>query len=93
MADQPAAGVTLAERYEQLRQVALGGHAEGWRHGLGVLIGRGMAAWMQAWTPTGHLPAPAPVRSNTGPLPAGSVRGTPTAQVVAVLASMTLAHT
>jgi hypothetical protein len=34
----------LTQRYEQLRQVVMGGHAEGWRHGLSVLTSRGMAA-------------------------------------------------
>jgi hypothetical protein len=40
-ASEPASTVrgeaTLALQYEQLRQIALAGHAEGWRHGLGVL--------------------------------------------------------
>jgi hypothetical protein len=48
VADQPApepAGVVRGEaaltaQYEQLRQIALAGHAEGWRHGLGVLAAR-----------------------------------------------------
>jgi hypothetical protein len=92
VADQPAAvaGATLAERYEQLRQVVLDGHVEGWRHGLGVLSGRGMAAWMQA--ATSHLPPAAPA-AVAGPPPVGRMRGTPTGEVVAVLASMALAHT
>ena len=28
----------LVARYEQLRHIAAGGHAGGWRHGLGVLV-------------------------------------------------------
>jgi hypothetical protein len=71
--------------------VALGGQAEGWRHGLGVLTGRGVAAWIQAWN-IHRSPAPAPAVSEIGPLPAGRVlRGTATGEVVAVLASMALA--
>jgi hypothetical protein len=38
-----------ARRYEQARQVATGGGADGWRHGLGVLAARGVAAWMATW--------------------------------------------
>jgi len=44
-------------RYEQLRRVAAGGHAGGWRHGLGVLVAKGMACWMAACA---TLPAAAP---------------------------------
>jgi NADPH-dependent curcumin reductase CurA len=74
----------LTERYEQLRKIVLDGHAEGWRHGLGVLTGRGVAAWMRVRT--GHQPAAA------GPVPAAAARGAPTGQIVAVLAQMALAH-
>lgn len=90
MADQPGAAdsASLTERYEQLRQVVLGGHAEGWRHGLGVLTSRGMAAWMRACT-ANPAPAPAPA---SGPSPAGPQPGTRGGEVVAVLAQMTLAH-
>jgi hypothetical protein len=38
-----------AHRYEQARQVALGGGVQGWRYGLGVLAARGVAAWMATW--------------------------------------------
>lgn len=78
----------MTERYEQLRQVVLGGHAEGWRHGLGVLTSRGMAAWMRAST---AYPAPAPVAAS-GPSPAGPASGTRAGELIAVLAQMTLAH-
>src|SRR5205823_3508617 len=47
----------LAARYEQLRHVAAGGHAGGWRHGLGVLVAKGMACWMATCA---ALPAAAP---------------------------------
>jgi hypothetical protein len=90
VADQPRAAdsAALTERYEQLRQVALGGHAEGWQHGLGVLTSRGMAAWIRACT-TNPTPAPAPAM---GPPPARPQPDTRSGEVVAVLAQMTLAH-
>jgi hypothetical protein len=47
----------LVARYEQLRHIAVGGHAGGWRHGLGVLVAKGMACWMAACA---ALPAAAP---------------------------------
>lgn len=92
MADQPGAAdsATPTERYEQLRQVVLGGHAEGWRHGLGVLTGRGMAAWMRALT--SNPPSAPASAAPASPLPAGPAPGTPTRDVVAVLAQMALAH-
>jgi hypothetical protein len=91
VADQPGAAhsATLTDRYEKLRQVVLDGHAEGWRHGLGVLTSRGMAAWMRACTAN---PTPAPAAPAPGPSPAGPAPGTRDGAVVAVLAQMTLAH-
>jgi hypothetical protein len=94
VADEPAAGgpdSAPAERYEQLRQAVLGGHAEGWRHGLGVLTGRGLTGWMRAWTGSSAAPASPPVP--TAPSPAGPAAGDRAGEVVAVLAQMTLAHT
>jgi hypothetical protein len=38
----------LGELYEALRERALGAAADGFRHGLGLLLTRGVAAWMQA---------------------------------------------
>ena len=77
----------LTGQYEQLRQVALGGHAEGWRHGLGVLTARGMTGWMSACQTIPPPPAPAaPARA-----PAGGLGGD-TGEVVAVMAAMALAH-
>lgn len=40
----------MAARYELLRELVRAGQAGGWRHGLGVLAARGMAAWIAAWT-------------------------------------------
>jgi hypothetical protein len=72
-----------------LRQVILEGHAEGWRHGLGVLTGRGMAAWMRAWT---CRPAPPPTPAS-GSTPAAPAPGALAGEVIAVLTQMALAHT
>ena len=47
--------------YEQLRARALGGEADGWRLGLGVLQQRGVTAWLrvrQAAVPTISAPPP-----------------------------------
>jgi hypothetical protein len=69
------------EGYEQLRRVALGGDASGWRLGLALLERRGVAAWTRAWgavSPPEPIPAPAvPLEGRDG--------------IVAVLASMALA--
>jgi hypothetical protein len=77
-------------RYELLRAAAASGSG-GWRHGLGVLAAKGMAAWMAAWAAV-EAASPEPgVTAGTAPqadasLPAG------TDQIIAVLAQMTLAH-
>ena len=52
--ERAADGGVDVERYEQLRRRALGGEADGWRLGLGVLCHRGVAAWLRAW----HTTAP-----------------------------------
>lgn len=86
---EPAARHGLAERYEQLRAAALGGGADGWRMGLGVLAGKGVPGWIRAAsTCASGLPV--------GPAPDPG-RGCPTAgphatELVRVLAAMTLAH-
>lgn len=95
MADDPAAGTAgdcppLCDEYEQLRQVALAGHGDGWRHGLGVLAAKGVAGWMRACQTITPPPVPAP--------PAPPARGTVSAlapggrELVAVMAAMALAH-
>ncbi|MGO9100686.1 MAG: hypothetical protein ACLP9Y_15025 [Mycobacterium sp.] len=76
----------VVDDYEQLRARALGGEADGWRLGLGVLQQRGVAAWLrlrQAAMPT--ISAPTPTRA--GPRLAGGVE----AELVGLLASMALA--
>jgi hypothetical protein len=80
-------GPALTGQYEQLRQVALAGHAEGWRHGLGVLATRGVTGWMSACQTIPPPPAPpAPARAAAGGL------GGDAGELVAVMAAMALAH-
>ena len=68
-------------RYEQLRARALGGDPGGWRLGLAVLEGRGVAAWTRAW----QAVAPAPAR------PAAAEPVAASDELVGALASMALA--
>ena len=74
------------EGYERLRARALGGEADGWRQGLGVLQQRGLAAWLrvrQATAPTVARPTPARAGS--------PIAGGVDAELVGLLASMALA--
>lgn len=88
-AGEPAAAGSSAggvERYEQLRRRVLGGQPDGFRLGLAVLQRQGMAAWLRAWDDLGAVEAP------PKPRPAGDAATTVASdEVVAVLASMTLA--
>jgi hypothetical protein len=80
----------LTNQYEQLREVALTGHAEGWRHGLGVLATRGMTGWMTACRAVAPPPTPAAppaVRRTVDTF------GPDAGELVAVMAAMALAHT
>ena len=79
-------GSDVVDGYEQLRARALGGQADGWRLGLGVLQQRGVTAWLrvrQATVPKVSGPTPA----WTAPPVAGGVE----AELVGLLASMALA--
>ncbi|WP_204079912.1 hypothetical protein [Mycobacterium riyadhense] len=79
-------GSDVVNGYELLRARALGGEADGWRLGLGVLQQRGVAAWLrlrQATVP--NVSPPTPTRA--APPLAGSVE----AELVGLLASMALA--
>jgi hypothetical protein len=71
------------ERYEALRAQALGGDAAGWRHGLALLEGRGMAAWLR----TSRSVAAGPSRPAGRPSSPEGLGG----ELVGVLASMALA--
>jgi hypothetical protein len=85
--DETASGEQLAERYETLRAAALGAAADGFRHGLGLLLGKGVAAWIAV---AAHaVPEPAdrdPVTSPASAALAGSER-----ELVGVLAGIALA--
>jgi hypothetical protein len=85
-----ADGCPLCAEYEQLRRVALDGHRDGWRHGLGVLAAKGMAGWMRACR-TIAPPAPAPTSATPS---RGLVAGLGPAarELVTVMAAMALAH-
>jgi hypothetical protein len=72
--------------HEQLRARALGGHADGWRLGLGVLQQRGLAAWPRLRQATVAAVCPPPPASAAPPV-AGGVE----AELVGLLASMALA--
>ena len=71
------------QRYEQLRDRALAGHAGGWRLGLAVLQHRGVSAWLRCWQELHDPPAPADRRR-----PAPAADGD---QLVSTLATMALA--
>lgn len=79
-------GSDVVDGYEQLRARALGGDADGWRLGLGVLQQRGVAAWLrvrQTTVPTVCPPTPTRADSRL----AEGVE----AELVGLLASMALA--
>jgi hypothetical protein len=84
-ADATRGEAALTVQYEQLRRVALAGHAEGWRHGLGVLATRGVTGWMRACQTIPPPPAP------SVPARAGGLDGD-AGELVAVMAAMALAH-
>jgi hypothetical protein len=67
-------------RYEQLRSVALAGGAGGHALGLGLVMARGLPAWMAAWQ---TLAPPAPA-TNHAPQPSAAA----SSAVVVVLAAM-----
>jgi hypothetical protein len=81
----------LDQRYEQLRATALAGRAGGNGLGLGVLAGRGMAAWITVWRsdppPASWVPA-APATADALESAAGGSQ----LELVHVLAAMALAH-
>jgi len=93
-AAEPPAGAaggqaTLTAQYEQLRRIALGGPAEGCRHGLGVLATRGMTGWMNACRTLAPRPAPpAPPARGAGRDAIAESAG----DMVRILAAMALAH-
>lgn len=81
--DERPVGDDDVERYEVLRAQALGGDGSGWRHGLALLEGRGVAAWLRT---SRSVPA-GPARPAGRPSSAEGLGG----ELVGVLASMALA--
>lgn len=97
----------LAADYERLRGQVLAAQPDGWRRGWAVLARRGMAAWITTRAAAGDpadrhgtaAPDPRALPLSTTPGkggesgPArGSLPPAVTADIVAVLAAMTLAH-
>jgi len=88
-AGEPAAPGSSAggvERYEQLRRRVLGGQPDGFRLGLAVLQRQGVAAWLRVWDDLGVVESPPKPQ-----LAGDAATAVASDQVVAVLASMTLA--
>jgi hypothetical protein len=83
--------VALRDGYERLREAVLSGRPDGWRLGHGVLATRGTVAWIAAVTEA--IPSP-PARGEAAEsqpvAPAPSLPDA--AEIVQVLAQMTLAH-
>lgn len=89
----------LCQSYERLRQGVLGADPGNWRLGHGVVVTRGVAAWMAACTATGKAPA---TEMAAPALSLESLFSSPTQRVpssrpsvnpiVTVLAQMVLAH-
>jgi len=80
-------GSTLVAEYEQLRSAALGTTATGWSgRGLAVLVGRGLAAWMQA---AYAVPSSPPSPSASCPVTAVPEVAAP--EMVTILTRMVLA--
>jgi hypothetical protein len=87
----------LVDGYERLRERVLAGRPDGWRLGHGLLVGKGLAAWIAARTalaPAPRVRASADRPANVALLSARTGSGRfGVDQLVAVLAEMALAHT
>ncbi len=89
-----AVGVELsvpahALRYEELRTYATEYHSPASRNGLVVLLRQGVAAWIDAWS---RLPTPPPRPVHQKLRRSSPVPDEASAQVIHVLAAMTLGH-
>jgi len=78
-----------AVRYEALRAYAVERYAAASRDGLVVLLRQGVAAWMEARS---RLPAPPPQSADAERQRPSPLRDDASAEVVHVLAAMTLSH-
>jgi hypothetical protein len=81
----------LADGYERLRSVVLGGAPDAHRLGLAVLARQGMAAWMTVWHQTA-TPATIPAARRSPTAEPGDTIGSADREIVRVLAAMALAH-
>lgn len=94
----PLAATALVEGYERLRAQAMAGQAGSWRLGHGLLLGKGLAAWLAVCAATLNSTAAAtpPSRGAAATtVPETSVAalgGAPAAALVSVLAQMALVH-
>jgi hypothetical protein len=96
-----ADGAAMREGYERLREAVLAERPDGFRLGHGVLVTRGMRAWMTAFGALAHsapeagAPGVSLAASNPGENNCASVVAAPLPgadRFVAVLAQMALAH-
>jgi hypothetical protein len=87
----PTTGTVWQQRYEALRQLAVGGRQilEAEPLGLVLVLREGVAAWMRRWSALAQTP-PLP-RASTPPAPAVPAAGWQH-QLTEVLAAMSLAH-
>jgi hypothetical protein len=76
----------LIERYEALRAAALEAAADSFRHGLALLLGKGVVAWMQV---AAHA-APEPADGETAGAPANGALEGVERELVRVLAGIAL---
>lgn len=88
-AASPQSALDYATRYETLRAWAVERGAPAARDGLALLLRKGVAAWVEAWS---ELPAPGPRKAlsehlQPAPLPDGA-----SAELVRLLAAMALEH-
>jgi hypothetical protein len=73
------------ERYEALRAQVLGGEPSGWRLGLALFRGRGMAGWLRACREVAAIPIPRLAK------PSAAGERLDSDDLVGVLATMALA--
>ena len=87
---RPASATVWKQRYEALRQLAVGGRQilESDPLGLVVLLRQGIAGWMRSWSELAHTAPPQSAPVQLGALAASGWQH----QLTQVLAEMSLAH-
>lgn len=78
-----------ADRYESLRHHIIEHQASAAHDGLAVLVRQGVAGWMEAWN---KVPAPPTRPTQQKPIRPWTLPNDTSAEVVRILASMTLGH-